>query len=237
MKNYSQQEIITALNAAPHLIQDGITGSNTLAIIVELQKKYKLHIDQIGKIAELNRNMLLGLVGPDEFLKDLIEAKIPEKDAREIMTEINQKIFVSLREKMRSGGVPAPTRPVMPQTRPQVSTPPAPPRHIINKIQNPVVGEKLLEDHEEPHIEFAKAPMTPPVSRPTPIALAPRPVMPPPPQPRPMTPPPNLPGAPRPSEAFGGRGMPPVPPPPQRPVVLVKPYSSDPYREPIDGKE
>jgi hypothetical protein len=63
----------------------------------------KLHIDQIGLVAELNVQMLLGLVTPPEFLQELITAGIPDKDARQIMTEINQKIFAPLREQMEKG--------------------------------------------------------------------------------------------------------------------------------------
>lgn len=70
---------------------------------------------------------------------------------------------------------------------------------------------KLLEDHEEPHIEFHKASAPPPN---LPGAMPPKPVPPPvAPQSR-LVPPPPL------------STRPPTPPAP-------KPYSSDPYREPI----
>ena len=94
MKKFTDQELNNALKAAPMAIQREIaTGYDTATKISALKPKYNLHIDVLGIIAELNRNMLLGLIGPDEFYKDLIEAKIPDKDAREIMTEINQKFW------------------------------------------------------------------------------------------------------------------------------------------------
>ncbi|MHB8660461.1 MAG: hypothetical protein ACYC75_00760 [Minisyncoccota bacterium] len=84
-------------------------------------------------------------------------------------------------------------------------------RAAMSAHSKPMPNEKLLEDHEEPHIEFDETPPS-----------IPRLVTPPPP------PPPNLPGA-----------MPPVPPPPPspRPTPSTRSYASDPYREPIDEKE
>ena len=106
------------------------------------------------------------------------------------------------------------SRPAQPPHSPVVhTTPPLEGQTFQNS--KPIAGNKLLEDHEEPHIEFAKAPMP----------SMPRLVTPVPPPSRPMTPSPNLPSA--------------VPPPPSSPqsrpaTPPVRPYASDPYREPVD---
>src|SRR3989344_1060873 len=106
MKKFTDQELDAALKTAPGPIQKELaTGYETANIISAFRSKYNLHIDTVGMIAELNRNMLLGLVNPQEFLQELITAGIPDKDAREIMAEVNQKGFVPLREEMRKGGV------------------------------------------------------------------------------------------------------------------------------------
>lgn len=82
----------------------------------------------------------------------------------------------------------------------------------------PIANEKLLEDHEEPHIEFNKAPGS---LVETPLRQALRTVI----------PPANLPGT------FQSR---PTPvevrpsPKPSVPAAPAKPYSGDPYREPIE---
>lgn len=92
---------------------------------------------------------------------------------------------------------------------------------------------RLLEDHEEPHLEMSRAAETP-------LRQALRTVL-----PRPLEasgvvgPPANLPGAMPPAPTVP---KPPVitsPPPSPRAVVTppsAKPYSSDPYREPIDER-
>ncbi len=282
MKNYSDQEIIRLLDRAPQLIQARITSIDTAREIVALGKTKGLHIDQIVKIAELNRNMLLGIVSPQEFLQELIAVEIPDADARQIMTEINQKVFIPLRVQMQKGGANTdqpvrPAAPATPQPRasapvpnyapprsPTVTTPPrfAPrasemsqpsviipanpsmpmrpqqqdyitkvspkyvpphqpaPRPPINVMpprpaapsQKPTDTSRMLEDHEEAHIDFRPRQS---VSRITP-------------------PPPNLPGAILPPS----RPTPPMPPPvpltPRPPRPPMESYSSDPYRESFD---
>lgn len=211
-----ENDIKQLLTEVPPPIRAFFASGKVETIAKNLMRKNKLHIDQGAVVEREIILLLLGLKDPAEFVKILSEeAKLDAQTVNSIVQDINTQIFIPLREEeMKSGGITA-VEPVNP----------APPRHIINKIQNPVVGEKLLEDHEEPHIEFAKAPMTSPVSRPTPPPFSPRPIMMPPAPPRPVTPPSNLPGA-----------MPSAPPQPPRPVAPVKPYSSDPYREPIDEK-
>lgn len=285
MKHFTDQEIEQAIKRSPKLIQNEImTGEDTAVIIAGLGKTRGLHIDQIGTLAELNRNMLLGLISPDEFLKDLIEAKIPEKDARDIMKEINEKIFVPLREEMRKG-LPTevkhaevkppqaqsvapqepresilqprttmiPANPNLPQRPAEASgvggsrptqTPSITPKYVPPKkyfhLQNNKIpttppqpspqlrqgydghskaGDvsltyvnpaKLLEDHEEPHLDISEK-----------VQVASPPTI----QRKVYEPPPNLPGA---------IYHPPIPKPSNLPPTpSSKPYSSDPYREPI----
>jgi hypothetical protein len=100
--------------------------------------------------------------------------------------------------------VPPPKQPAAPKVppRPVVVTPKPP-----QVSTPPVNAPKMLEDHEEPHIEFK-----PGVARTAP-------------------PPPNLPGAmppplPKPAASI----------PPSAPRPPVQPYSADPYREPVDEK-
>jgi len=122
MKHFTDQEIEDAIKKVPKSIHDEISsGEDTAIVVAQIGQKYGLHIDQIGILAELNRNMLLGLIGPEEFLKELVAAGVSDTDARQIMTEINQKIFVPLREQMRSGAgntqpvkSAEPTKPAMP---------------------------------------------------------------------------------------------------------------------------
>jgi|CXWL01.1.fsa_nt_gi hypothetical protein len=292
MKHFTDQEIEDAIKKAPKFIQDEISsGEDTAVIIAEIGRRFGLHIDIVGTIAKLNRNMLLGFVNPQEFINELIVAKISDKDARDIMTEINQKIFVPLRERMRSGEVevkaappakPAAVTPVASLTReknyapplqsPMYSrpinkfplTPPAaglpsvpkreesvarpvqPMRTSVSNIPpvRPVMlaspkqtdSSKLLEDHEELHIEFNKAPM----------AMTPSLVIPPStrsPQGINRIAAPAVQSAPIATKiklvvpTIDPKPIPPFTPAasaPKTPPTHQKPYSTDPYREPIE---
>ena len=266
MKKYPDDEIIRMTKNAPNPVREALENVKTAIDIAELGQKHGLHIDQIGTLAELNRNMLLGLVNPQEFLQELIAAGIPDADARRIIAEINQKIFVPLREEMRNGVVETQQRPIppLPPVQPPQAVPPPvmqrpAPRENVQPLNTVIIpanprlpsrppemyvsmprytspkaatrpampkGQKttdpsrMLEDHEEPHLDISDKMQG---ASSTPLRVFP---------PRPpggfnvKEPPPNLPGA-----------LPPdplTPPPPRpQPPAPAAPYSTDPYREPI----
>lgn len=114
-------------------------------------------------------------------------------------------------------GRAVPSAPPEPAKDIMINTPFMAPKKNINLLARngptpvkPIAGEKLLEDHEESHIEFNKAPA-----------------------PRIVPPPANLPGAlpPMPTPVTQPAISKPVPPPIPTPPVS---YSVDPYHEPID---
>ena len=289
-KTFTKEQILEAHKNIPDAVREVFGSEETADLVSAIRGKYALHIDVAGVFSKSLGYLLLGLISPQEFLEELVATGVPDKDARGIVVEINQKIFVPLREEEMKTSQPAKSVTPQPPPRPQsLVTPPtapapvlpkgiyAPPLqspryfHLENKIAPPlrplnaprsgapgersalrnvlaavtkevpmpVNDEKLLEDHEESHIEFHK-PTMPPVS------------------PR-FNPPPNLPGVilhppltpqPRP---FGYDAVSPVAPPPlpkdtesaapspiaSKPVPPAvptpsKPYSGDPYREPIE---
>ncbi|MBI2025721.1 hypothetical protein HYT04_02970 [Candidatus Kaiserbacteria bacterium] len=231
MKTITKEISIQAYQTAPQMIKDTVDSARTVSIIVEIGKKHNLHIDVFGKLAQINSYMLLGLATPQDLLQELVASGVLDKDAREIMNEINQKIFVPLREEMRRGGKVEETAKSAP---PLASVPKyVPPKkyfNLQNKIPSPtppaattgtalapattkpMESNKLLEDHEEPHIDVAETPLRQALRKVVPPENLPGVIQPPPPPP-----------------------VPPLPPPPQpKPIVPAAPYSSDPYREPID---
>jgi hypothetical protein len=278
-KTFTKEQILEAHKNIPDAVREVFGSEETADLVSAIRGKYALHIDVAGVFSKSLGYLLLGLISPQEFLEELVATGVPDKDARGIVVEINQKIFVPLREEEMKTSQPAKSVTPQPPPRPQsLVTPPtapapvlpkgiyAPPLqspryfHLENKISPPLRplnaprsgapgersalrnilaavtkevpmpmnDEKLLEDHEEPRIEFNK---TPPsiVSR--------------------ITPPQNLPGVilhpplipqPRPGVASGEAGPiipkvePSAPPKPSVPAAPAKPYSGDPYREPIE---
>ncbi len=324
----TKEQVLNAYNNAPDFVRAAFNDEVTTQVVVGLKAKFQLHIDMAGILAKEVGYLLLGVIDPDTFAKRLKTSGFSEQMVTEIMAELNQKVFVPLRTKMRREGVetgqtPAPVAKV-PQQRPMAPPPtptvggvssyspplqsprysypenpmptqpqyqsiskiaPLPPKNVLprppslpavggsrpvsGQVPKPMDASRMLEDHEEPHIEFNKTPPAPgvPVREKrveTPLGQALRTVM-------PSVPPTNLPGVMPKSIAPGARYSsytvtpkaspvtPPIPPKPIPPVtppaplnaspreapgehyakqnvVAAKPYSADPYREPIDEK-
>ncbi len=245
------QDLSTVVSQLPMPIRSFFISGKVEVIARGLMQKYRLHIDQ-GTIMEREIILLLlGLKNPTEFIKTLTEdAQLDQQTVDGIAQDVNDQIFVPLQEEMKSEAVtisaqeksqkpipprqqtatPAPTY-APPLQSPSYSYPegnvassspvhPPVPRRITppslvdtkiavhaatNTAPKLSTGEKLLEDHEEPHIEFNKA-SAPLLSRSVPSS--------------PMSP--SSSGITPPASSTR-----PAPP-------TVRPYSSDPYREPID---
>ncbi len=118
MKSYSDDEIIQLLDRIPPIVRERITRPETARIIASIGKSKQLHIDKIGKIAELNRNALLGLIGPAEFVQELIASGISDADAKNIVQQINEQIFKPLRDEELKRGIDAEPKPVTPAPAP-----------------------------------------------------------------------------------------------------------------------
>jgi len=251
----TKEQVLNAYNSAPDPVRAVFNDEATTQACMGLQTEFQLNAGQASEIGKGVGYLLLGLIEPEQFLQELHAAGVPDQQARQIMGEVNQKIFVPLREQMQRAAPAAPAA--------SISIPPSPPVaarapaqqpdsyfHLVNKITPPASAatledEKLLEDHEEPHIEFRQAaPPPPPVVPPRPAP--PRPIL-----PR-FVPPEHLPGAmpqpDMPTQAKPPFTPPPSPPPspsvpppaplPPRPVLppSARPYPVDPYREPVDGE-
>ena len=258
------------MQTLPPPIQHYLGQGKYSVVARSLAIKYGLRVDQANVLELEIMLLLMGIDNPDEFTQALVEeAKLDQQTVNGITRDVNEQIFIPLREQMKSGGGQAeqPVRPVAPATpqprasapvpnyapaRPPTFTPPpqpawrasqmppqsviipanpsmpmrpqqqeyitkVPPKYVPPRpsaprppmnvmpprpaapIQRPPDTGRMLEDHEEPHIEFmprqSVSQITPP----------PRPVSPEPPPPVPLTPRPPM-----------------------------EPYSSDPYREPFD---
>ena len=128
MASFTNEQVITAIDSAPARVQSVLRSADTAKVISAIGAAHKLHIDQIGQLAQINRNLLIGLVDPSEMYGELVGIGVTPEEAKLIMGEINQKIFVPLREAMRAGSAPTETgseQPVLPKQ--QSATPTAVP--------------------------------------------------------------------------------------------------------------
>ncbi len=230
MKYFTDQELEEALGRAPKPIQDEMTSSNTIAeVVASIGHTLNLHIDIVGAIVQLSVYMLLGLINPQEFSQELTALGLSEAQIKEIMSVINQKIFVPLHEQMRSGGggvaPPSAPRPVNIPIPNYYAPPPQSPSyfHLKNKIPPPSplstiapLPPKVVlpqSGNQSSINQFDNRMMPPPPAAETPLQQALRTVL----------PPANLPGAIVPPDII----------PPAKKTPPPAPYSTDPYREPV----
>ncbi|MBI3572195.1 hypothetical protein HY091_01510 [Candidatus Kaiserbacteria bacterium] len=104
----SPEEAGRWMDAAPTPVQTVVSDPATPQLVYQIGDRYGLHVDTIGILVKLTGYMLLGYVSPAQFLQELVAAGVPDAQARQIMDEINKKIFVSVREEMRRAvGKPA----------------------------------------------------------------------------------------------------------------------------------
>ena len=167
----SLREIFPTLpTPVQRFIKDGKPGEAAQTIM----DHYVLHIDQGAIIEHQILLALFGVVGPEEFMETLSnKLSVSDEVVGGIIEDVNKEVFIPLREEMRKGGgkveqhAPAPGLPKLGSTATPSGTPPshfhlqnkiAPPSRPAQPPSRPMDNRKLLEDHEEPHIEFKKMP-------------------------------------------------------------------------------
>jgi hypothetical protein len=191
MNDFTRDQMLAASRALPEAVRDALYDSRVDEVIAGLQKTYQLHIDVVDTINKETNYLLLGLTNPAQYAERLrTNGKIPETTVTAIIKEVNEKIFVPLREQMRgagegSGAAVAPTAasvaPIAAMPKPQPMVPTGNIVHPPLPTMSTPLGDKVLNrlapttPANLPGAMVPKPPMQIPISA-TPIA--PRPPMP-----------------------------------------------------------
>ena len=111
-----ENDIRELMKEVPAPIRAFFASGKVEIVAKNLMQKYKLHIDQGAVVEREIILLLLGLKSPDEFTKTLAEeAKLDQQTINNIVKDVNEQIFVPLREEMQKGPAPqAPAKPVAP---------------------------------------------------------------------------------------------------------------------------
>ncbi|HRH55386.1 MAG TPA: hypothetical protein PK609_00795 [Candidatus Paceibacterota bacterium] len=210
MAQYTQEQLLAAYQRAPEPIQDAYGSEATEKVIDDVRTKYRLHVDVAANLDREVGYLMLGLVSPAEFFGSLMLSGTDEQTARGILQEINDRIFIPLKRQVMTAPKSAPPiASYVASTPPPQAPRPAP------------VSAPALE--YEP-----KTPMLPGSFEPVPAPVAPAPEPPrveaPIPAAVPVTPP---------TPSYVPPMAPQEPPRAATPPPSVKPYSNDPYREPV----
>ncbi|MEK7179498.1 MAG: hypothetical protein AAB689_00530 [Patescibacteria group bacterium] len=193
-----EESVKQVMQTLPPLIRNYLAQGKYTAVAKGLMAKYGLRIDQGGVLEREIMLLLMGIENPDEFTQALAEeARLGQQVISGIVQDINAQIFIPLREEeMKSGEMKASPTPGLPKLIPVQKPSGTPPSHfhLQNKIAppsrpaqppaKPMDNRKLLEDHEEPHIEFKKtlppnlpgAIYHPPIPKPIVPPIPPKPI-------------------------------------------------------------
>jgi hypothetical protein len=203
---YSQEEAQKRFAALPKDVQDFMDSPEMLNLVKGIAEKNHLHIDQLGLLeAEVSATMM-GFTEPADFERMLVKnLAIAAPQAQSIAKDINDGVFIKIRESMKKTyeaqkiGTPvAISRP------PALATPvpeePAPtvPSAPLAPAMPQIHGADMMLMQKSVSV----APMAAPVATPPPPAA-----------PKPATP---------------------ATPAPVAEAPKPKPYTADPYREPIN---
>lgn len=98
---YTDEEFDKVFARLPEDVKEAMTAVNTVTIMMGLKTKYNLHIDQLGELSADVGMLMLGAIRPQEFIGK-VEAglRIPHETAKQIATEVNEKIFRPVRESL-----------------------------------------------------------------------------------------------------------------------------------------
>lgn len=131
--------LIQKYEKLPPELREAIASVDTANIILRAGRTHGLTIDKIGKLAEETGYIMGGVSPTKDFIPALEEAlEIPYDKAKAIALEINQKVFLPIREHLKnmhgekwadeiaSGAKPPTTKPAAPAPAPVKVPPPAP---------------------------------------------------------------------------------------------------------------
>lgn len=238
-----EESVRVLIENLPGPVRAYVTGKEPDALVLELTRKYRLHVDQATELHQALLMMLLGVQSPDQFATHLESKAFTEETIKNILTDLNDRVFAPLRKAEREPAiVPAPVRtplanvpaplqpaPVAPVFVPPAIPMPAPPaaERIVSAAPEPAMRtmahdvESMKDGHGAPSFAYsapaAAAPVSPPAP-PQPVSRVEAVLAAPAPAPSGEVPPPH------PARTFGA-------PDPREMRATLQKYGIDPYRE------
>lgn len=98
---YTKEQIDEKFKALHASIQDAVLSSKTEEEIRKVSDKYKLHVDVAGLLNEEIVYTLVGLNNASDFKTRLASAGIPEDTLDSIVKDVNEQIFLPIRESLK----------------------------------------------------------------------------------------------------------------------------------------
>lgn len=95
------------LRLLPQITRDAIASVDWPTILIEIGKKYGLHIDDMEEFQGVILKSMTGMIAPAQFESALITAlALSPQTTETIITEVNEKIFQPIHDYVLRGGKP-----------------------------------------------------------------------------------------------------------------------------------
>jgi hypothetical protein len=98
----TSEQFNAAYSKLPFVLRQYIADDDLTNITEQVGKEHQLHVDTVGALYRETTNMLLGLINPTQFVGELKSVGVPEESIGAIVQELNEKVFIPLREKMKN---------------------------------------------------------------------------------------------------------------------------------------
>lgn len=127
-ENMTTDEAVELMYAKlPDQVQKFLVSKERGAVALDLASKYALHVDQAGEFERAFIFMLLGVNTPEEFVDSLRKAGLPPEVVSGLATDLNERVFMRLRESERDAArAPEPASKSTPLPPPALEYEPAP---------------------------------------------------------------------------------------------------------------
>src|SRR3989344_6460619 len=96
------EKILEKYDALPDDLKTALFSSAVTNNILGIGRKYGLHVDKAGELADETGLVMLGITPPGEFIRNLAKRlELDPEKAKAIAEEINQQIFQPVRESLK----------------------------------------------------------------------------------------------------------------------------------------
>src|SRR5579859_6830403 len=130
-KTYSPEEAQKRFETLPPEIKRYLYSAEMMTALRQIADKYKLHIDKLGMLEAETSSVMLGFTETSDFPSMLMEAlQVDEMNANLIAKEVNDQIFLKIRDAMKNAPEKSVVMPSKAAPTPPPSAPAVPPRSV-----------------------------------------------------------------------------------------------------------
>lgn len=99
--NYTPAQLHEMLKTLPPDVNEAIGSVNYIDTLIDIEKKYHLHLDQADALGNEIFKLMLGLTQPQQFIGALkASVGVSDEAAKVIATEVNEKIFRPIKDSL-----------------------------------------------------------------------------------------------------------------------------------------